>query len=254
MTLTPDAEDYLVRVAGGDARRALTALEGRGCPEGTIDAAALERAVDRAAVRYDRAGDQHYDVTSAFIKSMRGGRRRRGAALPGPDGRGGRGPAVHRPPHRDPRQRGHRHGRPHGAAGRGRRRAGGGPDRLPEGRLTLAQAVIHCCLAPKSNAVYQAINEASADVRNGLAGPVPAHLRDASYPGAARLGHGDGYRYPHDFPAGPGGGVVAQQYAPDAVAGREYYRPGDAGAERAAAERLAAIRHTLRGAPDEQEE
>jgi putative ATPase len=120
----------------------------------------------------------------------------------------------------------------------------------PEARLTLAEAVIYCSLAPKSNAVITAISEAAADVRAGLGGPVPAHLRDAHYPGAKKIEHGRGYRYSHDFP----GGVVAQQYAPDAVAGRDYYRPGDAGAEPVAAQRLAEIRHTLRGVPDEQED
>jgi putative ATPase len=107
----------------------------------------------------------------------------------------------------------------------------------------LAEAVIYCSLAPKSNAVIDAINEAASDVRGGLAGPVPPHLRDSHYPGAKRIEHGRGYRYPHDFP----GGVVAQQYAPDAVADREYYRPSAAGEERAAAERLATLRRVLRG-------
>ena len=87
---------------------------------------------------------------------------------------------------------------------------------LPEARINLAQAMIHLALAPKSNAVIKAIGAASADVRAGLAGPVPAHLRDAHYPGADRLGHGQGYVYPHDYAEG----VVAQQYAPDALAGR----------------------------------
>jgi putative ATPase len=79
-----------------------------------------------------------------------------------------------------------------------------------------------------------------------LAGPVPAHLRDSHYPGAKRIEHGHGYRYPHDFP----GGVVAQQYAPDPVVGREYYHPTEAGAERAAAERVAALRRALQGTDD----
>jgi putative ATPase len=92
-----------------------------------------------------------------------------------------------------------------------------------------------------------AIGAAQADIRQGLTGSVPAHLRDAHYAGAKKIEHGHGYRYPHDFPIGPLGGVVAQQYAPDAVADREYYRPSAAGEERAAAERLAAIRDVLRG-------
>src|SRR5207249_10551739 len=93
--------------------------------------------------------------------------------------------------------------------------------------INLAQATIHLALAPKSNAVVKAIGAAAQDVRAGLAGPVPAHLRDASYPGSARLGHGRGYKYPHDYE----GGGVAQQYPPDALAGREHYRPTRHGAE-----------------------
>ncbi len=116
---------------------------------------------------------------------------------------------------------------------------------LPEARLNLAQATIHLALAPKSNAVTTALGAATADVREGLAGGVPPALRDAHYPGAKRLHHGDGYRYPHDFP----GGVVEQQYVPDEVLGRDYYRPSDRGAERAAAERLKTLRTTVRGAP-----
>jgi putative ATPase len=114
---------------------------------------------------------------------------------------------------------------------------------LPEAQLNLAHAVIALALAPKSNAVVSAIGAAAADVRSGLAGPVPIHLRDAHYPGARRLGHGVGYRYAHDYPDA----VVEQQYAPDAVAGREYYRPTEHGAEREAAERVRRLRRILRG-------
>jgi putative ATPase len=114
---------------------------------------------------------------------------------------------------------------------------------LPEGRLNLAEATVYLALAPKSNAVYRAIGAATDDVRAGLAGAVPAHLRDSSYQGAQRLGHGRGYRYPHDFPDA----VVQQQYAPDAVTGRDYYRPTDRGAEPAMAARLETLRRVLRG-------
>jgi putative ATPase len=117
---------------------------------------------------------------------------------------------------------------------------------LPEARINLAQAVIHVALAPKSNAVIKAINRAAADVRAGLIGPVPAHLRDASYRGAERLGHGTGYRYPHDFAEG----VIGQQYAPDAVAGRRYYEPTRHGAEARYAERNERIRAILDDAED----
>ncbi|WP_458367870.1 AAA family ATPase, partial [Frankia nepalensis] len=211
-------------------------------PAAAVDLELLERAVDRAAVRYDRDGDQHYDVVSAFIKSMRGGDA--DAALhylarmieAGEDPRfiarriiilasedvgmadpGALGVAV--------------------SAAQALDLVG-----LPEARLALAQAVIHLALAPKSNAVIRAIDAATADVRAGRGGPVPAHLRDAHYQGARRLGHGDGYRYPHDHP----GGVVRQQYAPDELAGVDYYRPGDAGFERRAAARVDELRAALR--------
>src|SRR5690606_36147808 len=92
---------------------------------------------------------------------------------------------------------------------------------LPEAAINLAHAVIHLSLAPKSNAVVTALGAAVADVREGRIGAVPAHLRDTHYKGAAKLGHGETYRYAHDDPRG----IVAQQYAPDAVAGKTYYEP-----------------------------
>ncbi|MGZ4651146.1 MAG: AAA family ATPase, partial [Kineosporiaceae bacterium] len=116
---------------------------------------------------------------------------------------------------------------------------------MPEGRIVLAQAVVHLALAPKSNAAYLAVGAAIDDVRKGLAGPVPRHLRDASYPGASRLGHGQGYRYAHDDPHG----VVEQQYAPDELVGRTYYTPTEHGFERELGPRLARLRALLRGRP-----
>ncbi len=115
---------------------------------------------------------------------------------------------------------------------------------LPEARINLAQATIHLALAPKSNAVVKAIGAAGQDVRAGLAGPVPAHLRDAHYPGAARLGHGQDYQYPHDVEEG----IVAQQYAPDQVVGRRYYEPTRRGAEARFTDRAERIRAILDGA------
>ncbi len=114
---------------------------------------------------------------------------------------------------------------------------------MPEGRIPLAQAVVHLALAPKSNASYVAVNEAIEDVRRGLSGSVPAPLRDASYQGARRLEHGSGYVYPHDVPEG----VAAQQYAPDGVDGKTYYRPTQHGVERSLGQRLARIREILVG-------
>jgi putative ATPase len=243
-SLSPDAAEHLVLLAGGDARRALTYLESAalGLPDGAeIDLPTLERAVDRAAVRYDRGGDQHYDVISAFIKSIRGSDA--DAALhylarmieAGEDPRFiARRLIVHASEDiglADPTAL-----QAAVAAAQAVEFVG-----LPEARINLAQATIHLSLAPKSNAVIRAITAAAQDVRAGLAGPVPAHLRDASYPGAARLGHGRGYEYPHDSPEG----VVAQQYAPDAVAGREYYQPTQHGAEARYAERAERIRAIL---------
>jgi putative ATPase len=244
VTLAPDAAGHLIMLAGGDARRALTYLESAalGLAAGAvIDLAALERAADRAAVRYDRGGDQHYDVISAFIKSIRGSDA--DAALhylarmieAGEDPRFiARRLIVHASEDvgmADPTALGVAVAAAHAVEFVG----------LPEARINLAQATIHLALAPKSNAVIKAINAAAADVRAGLAGPVPAHLRDASYRGAARLGHGKGYLYPHEAAEG----VVAQQYAPAELAGREYYQPTGHGAEARYAERTERIRAIL---------
>jgi putative ATPase len=243
-----DAMDHLVRLAGGDARRALTYLEaaaGAAQAKGhdVVDLATTETAVDRAAVRYDRQGDQHYDVISAFIKSIRGSDA--DAALhylarmieAGEDPRfiarrlvilasediGMADPtalttAV--------------------AAAQAVQLIG-----LPEARLNLAQAVIALSLAPKSNAVIKAIDAAAADVRAGKIGHVPSHLRDAHYPGSKKLGHGKGYRYAHDEPYG----IAEQQYAPDVVADATYYEPTTLGAEAGLRERWERIRRIIRG-------
>ncbi|GGQ40578.1 ATPase AAA [Actinomadura coerulea] len=249
VTLDPAAEDHLIRLAGGDARRTLTYLEAAALvvdDGGVIDADVLEKAVDRAAVRYDREGDQHYDVISAFIKSIRGSDV--DAALhylarmieAGEDARFiARRLIVHASEDvgmADPTAL-----QTAVAAAQAVEFVG-----LPEARINLAQAVIHLSLAPKSNAVITAVDGALGDVRKGLAGPVPGHLRDAHYQGAAKIGHGQGYRYAHDHP----GGVVRQQYAPDAVDGREYYRPTRHGAEARFTEVLARIRSVLRGTAD----
>src|ERR1700730_17563929 len=247
VTLGDGVAEQLVRLAGGDARRALTYLEAAalGLPEGSvIDLASLERAVDRAAVRYDRAGDQHYDVISAFIKSIRGSDA--DAALhylarmieAGEDPRFiARRLIVHASEDvgmADPSAL------QVAVAAAPAGEVGG----LPEARINLAQEGIHLALAPKSNAVVKAIGAAGQDVRAGLAGPVPAHLRDAHYPGAARLGHGQDYQYPHDVEEG----IVAQQYAPDQVVGRRYYEPTRRGAEARFTDRAERIRAILDGA------
>jgi putative ATPase len=250
VTLADGVGDQLVRLAGGDARRALTYLEAAALgikAGGEITAELLERAVDRAMVRYDREGDQHYDVISAFIKSMRGSDA--DAALhylarmieAGEDPRYiARRLIVHASEDvgmADPTAL-----QTAVAAAQAVEFVG-----LPEAQLNLAQAVIHISLAPKSNAVATAIHAARSDVQQGLTGPVPRHLRDASYRGAARLGHGKGYVYPHDDPAG----VVEQQYAPDGLAGKQYYHPSAHGAEARVAERSARIREVLGRPPEE---
>ncbi|MGN6331142.1 MAG: replication-associated recombination protein A [Motilibacteraceae bacterium] len=246
--LAPEAEDHLLRIAGGDARRALTALEAgagaaieAGLP--VLDVETLELAVDRAAVRYDKTGDQHYDVASAFIKSVRGSDVDAALHYLARMVEAGEDPrfiarrlmisASEDIGLADPTAL-----QVAVAAAQAVQMIG-----FPEARITLAQATIHLALAPKSNAAYLAIDAALADVRRGLAGPVPPHLRDAHYSGAQKLEHGKGYRYAHDAPHG----VVAQQYAPDAVHGTDYYAPTDHGAERVLAERVARLRAVVRG-------
>lgn len=251
-TLTEEAGEHLVRLAGGDGRRSLTYLEAAALVTGpatqeprVITADDVERAVDRHAVRYDRSGDQHYDVVSAFIKSMRGSDP--DAALhylarmieAGEDPRFiARRLVVHASEDvgmADPTAL-----QTAVAAAQAVELIG-----LPEARINLAQAVIHISLAPKSSSVITAIDSAMADVRAGQVGPVPPHLRDGHYKGAAELGHGKGYRYAHDYP----GGVAPQQYAPDGLTDREYYRPTGHGAERRFGEVLQRIKEVLKGGP-----
>ncbi|MEU4574940.1 replication-associated recombination protein A [Nonomuraea sp. ATR24] len=242
-TLADEALEHLVRLAGGDARRSLTYLEAAALLDDEITVEVVEKAADKAAVRYDRQGDQHYDVISAFIKSMRGSDA--DAALhylarmieAGEDPRfiarrlvifasedvGLADPTCLQTAV---------------AAAQAVQLIG-----LPEGQINLAHAVIHCALAPKSNAVVKAIGAAVGDVRRGLIGQVPGHLRDAHYPGAAKLGHGEGYKYPHDFEHG----LVRQHYAPEQVRERRYYEPTTHGAEAPVAGRWGKIREFLRG-------
>lgn len=276
--LDGEARAAIVRLASGDARRALTALEaasisaagahadelaaaaaegdeddaddgadeagdGADATRPVITAEIVSRAVDRALLRYDRAGDEHYDVISAFIKSVRGSDvdaalhylarmieagedprfiARRIIVLASEDiglaDPTALGVAV--------------------AAADAVQFIG-----MPEGRIPLAQAVVHLATAPKSNAAYLGIDRAIADVREGRAGRVPKHLRDAHYPGAKRLGHGKGYRYPHDEAIG----VVEQQYLPDGLTGAVYYHPTEHGNERDVSARLAKLRRIVRG-------
>ena len=244
VAVAPEAVDLLVRLAAGDARRALTALEvaPKRSSSSRVTVETIEQSLDKAAVRYDRDGDQHYDVISAFIKSVRGSDV--DAALhylarmlvAGEDPRflarrlmilasediGMADPtalqiAV--------------------AAAQTVALIG-----MPEAQLTLAHATIHLATAPKSNAVTTALAAAMDDIKAGKAGLVPAHLRDGHYSGAAALGNAQGYKYSHDDPDG----VVAQQYPPDELVGVDYYRPTGRGGEREMAGRLDRLRAIIR--------
>ncbi|MET4704551.1 replication-associated recombination protein A [Frigoribacterium sp. UYMn621] len=252
VVLEDEARALIIRLASGDARRALTALEAAALsasstseddekPVVTADIVAM--AVDRALLRYDRNGDEHYDVISAFIKSIRGSDV--DAALhylarmieAGEDPRfisrrvmisaaediGIADPqalliAV--------------------AAADAVQYVG-----MPEGRIPLAEAVVYLATAPKSNAAYMALDAAIADVRAGKIGRVPKHLRDAHYAGAKKLGHGKGYKYSHDSELG----VVQQQYLPDELRDTRYYTPTEHGNEREVKARLEKLRRIIRG-------
>ncbi len=243
--LSEEALDHLVAVAGGDARRALTALEASadGSDGETVTVADVEAAIDRAAVRYDRSGDQHYDVTSAFIKSMRGSDV--DAALhylarmlsAGEDPRFiARRLMIHASEDvgmADPTAL-----QTAVAAAQVVQLVG-----MPEAKLALAQATIHIATAPKSGSVTSALGAAMTDISSGKAGAVPSHLRDGHYAGAKKLGNAVGYRFPHDDPDG----VLAQQYAPDTLVGVDYYLPTDHGFERELGPRVGRLRSIVRG-------
>ena len=291
------ALDHLVRMAGGDARRALTALEAAAGvawsaadaqsqnPEPAVavepisggrrirglgDAAAetggedasaddtddvpaedrriritlehTERAMDAAVQRYDKAGDQHYDIISAFIKSIRGSDVDAALHYLAKMLEAGEDPrfiarrimisASEDIGMADPTAL-----QTAVAAAQAVQLIG-----MPEARIILGHAVVHVATAPKSNAAYNGINEAVADVRAGRGRGVPMHLRDAHYAGAQQLGHGKGYIYSHDAPHS----IATQQYAPDDLQGVDYYRPTANGAERLIGERLERIRGIVR--------
>ena len=210
-----------------------------------ITLAHATEAVDRAAIRYDRSGDQHYDVVSAFIKSMRGSDADAAVHYLARMLEGGEDPrfvarrimilASEDIGLADPQAL-----QVATAAAQSVALVG-----MPEARIILSQAVIYCALAPKSNAAYNAINRAIADVRAGASGQVPVHLRDGHYAGAKQFGHGVGYVYAHDEP----GHVAAQQYLPDTLRGTVYYEPTQHGFERTLTERRERIRRILDAAP-----
>ncbi|WP_062386924.1 replication-associated recombination protein A [Demequina iriomotensis] len=244
VTLEAQARDHILRVAGADARKALTLLESiadSAGPGGVITAELAEATMDAALVAYDKSGDQHYDVISAFIKSVRGS---------------DVDAALHYLARmvvagEDPRFIARRlvilaaedigMADPQGlviaqAAAEAVSFIG-----MPEGRIVLAEATTYLASAPKSNRSYRAIDAAIADVRAGKAGVVPEHLRDAHYAGAERIGHGQDYIYAHDAPHG----VAAQEYLPETLRGARYYSPTEHGYERTLTERLRTIRGML---------
>ena len=247
VALDDGARAAIVRLASGDARRALTALEAAAgsamaSGEPTLTADRVAEAVDRALLRYDRQGDEHYDVISAFIKSVRGSDVDAALHWLARMIEAGEDPrfiarrviilASEDVGMADPQAL------PIAVAAAQAVQLIG----MPEGRIPLAEAVVYLATAPKSNAAYVGVDAAIADVRAGRIGRVPKHLRDAHYPGAKRLGHGKGYVYAHDAEHG----VAPQQYLPDELVDREYYRPTGNGFERDIAARLDRIKAILR--------
>ncbi|GAA1959797.1 replication-associated recombination protein A [Microbacterium aquimaris] len=258
--LADDARESLIRLSSGDARRALTALEAAavlarpaadgpaevddaGASAPTISAEHVAAAVDRALLRYDRQGDEHYDVISAFIKSIRGSDADAAIHYLARMIEAGEDPrfiarrliisAAEDIGLADPQAL------PIAVAAAEAVQFIG----MPEGRIPLAEATAYLATAAKSNAAYVAIDKAIADVRAGGFGRVPVHLRDAHYPGAKRLGHGKGYIYPHDTDVG----VARQQYLPDELRGRRYFEPTARGNERDLRARVDKIRRILDG-------
>lgn len=246
LSLAEQARTALIRLASGDARRALTALEAaaqvaQSHARTEITQEDIELAVDRALLRYDRQGDEHYDVISAFIKSIRGSDVDAAMHYLARMIEAGEDPrfiarrlvvsAAEDIGLADPQAL-----QIAVAAADAVQFIG-----MPEGRIPLAEATAYLATTAKSNAAYMALESAIADVRAGGFGRVPVHLRDAHYPGAKRLGHGKGYLYPHDFEHA----IVAQQYLPDELRGKRYYEPKESGNEREVSARLERIRRVL---------
>ena len=248
LAVDDDALDNLVRIAGRDGRRSLTLLEA--AAEGAksrgssrIGLADVTQAADTAAVRYDRSGDQHYDVVSAFIKSIRGSDVDAAVHYLARMLEAGEDPrfvarrmmisAAEDVGMADPSAL-----QTATAAAQAVALVG-----MPEARIILAEAVVHLATAPKSNRSYTAIDAALADVRAGKAGPVPEALRDSHYASAADLGHGAGYRYAHDYEAG----VAPMEFMPEGLEGARYYEPTTRGFESQITQRLARIREILDG-------
>jgi len=249
-SLTDDVVTQLVLLSGGDARRALTLLEsaatlneaGTAKAPTPISLESLQATLDRALVVYDRAGDQHYDVISAFIKSVRGSDADAAVHYLARMIEAGEDPrfiarrlvilASEDIGLADPQAMVIANAAADAVAFIG----------MPEGRIPLAEATIYLALAPKSNSAYNAINLAIEDVRAGISGPVPKPLRSSNYAGAKGLGNGVGYLYPHDDTRA----VVEQQYLKGKTERRNYYKPKEIGAERELAERWGRLRAIIR--------
>jgi putative ATPase len=248
VTIDDDALQFLAEVSDGDARRALGAIEVAVLSSheaGTLRLRAelIADAVQRKAIRYDPTGDDHYDAASALIKSIRGSDPDAGIYWLARMLEGGEDVrflarrlvilASEDIGNADP------HALPLAVAAMQACEFVG----LPECQLTLAQAVTYLACAPKSNAATLAIGEARHDIRESRLLPVPRHMQDSHYPGAKRLGHGEGYQYAHDAPDA----IAAQDYL---GVERTYYRPTDRGFEKLLAKRLESIRAKLRQVRD----
>jgi putative ATPase len=240
--VAPEALAMLAGRSAGDARVALSALEraverSRGSGE-PVDLAAAEDALQRSALHFDRAGDRHYDYISAWIKATRGSDADASLYYLAVMLEGGEDPrfiarrmvifASEDIGNADPQ------------ALVIATAAGAAVDRvgLPECALNLAQAAVYLALAPKSNASYAGITAARREVRSEGAALPPDQIRDAHYPGAAELGRGEGYEYPHEAP----GGFAGQALMPEALRGRRFYEPTDRGFEAELGRRLEALR------------
>ncbi len=240
--VTPEALAMLATRSGGDARVALSALE-RAVERagGEVGVAAVEDAMQRKAIDYDRQGDRHYDFVSAWIKATRGSDVDASLYYLAVMLEGGEDPrfiarrlvilASEDVGNADPQAL-----LVADAAARAVDRVG-----LPECALNLAQATVYLALAPKSNASHKALSAARAEVRANGAKTPPDYLRDAHYPGAEKLGRGEGYRYAHDEP----GGVSDQPLLPEELRGRRFYAPTDRGFEEQLGRRLEALRKKL---------
>jgi putative ATPase len=240
--VTEEALAMLATRSGGDARVALSALERAvDRADGEIDVGAVEDALQRKAIDYDRQGDRHYDFVSAWIKATRGSDVDASLYYLAVMLEGGEDPrfiarrmvilASEDVGNADPQAL-----LVADAAARAVDRVG-----LPECALNLAQAAVYLSLAPKSNASYKALSAARAEVRANGAQTPPDYLRDAHYPGAEKLGRGEGYRYAHDEP----GAVSDQPLLPEGLRGRRFYEPSDRGFEEELGRRLAALRKKL---------